>query len=369
MALLTERHNNVANDINSNVKRLLKDFVAHIKETYGEIIEEEYDDVKTDYDYIVACIQLASHAVLEKNRKELPIFSTNFEVSIRNRKTTLPVIIVAHNEKDKTIAGGFSTDDNEDDPEIVIYLCAHNIVNTNIEQGRKIVNNLVKTLSHEITHCYQWMSKSNYQKGEAAESVLPQGFSYVVYYIKQSEIEAVCSSAYSYYKKRKKSMSYMNALCRVIDFALSEKDNDISDDELTPTYLQKKYKKNDEVSNEFMFNYFMSAGVTKTRYYKLIASESDYKEAVSNTEDTDHEEIKNVLDDIFSIASKQFDSNPDFNAGTAYWLLSNKESARKLYTSLDYALSVLDQIKTNDFGDTEVVDEEEDNVVHGRDGF
>lgn len=368
MARLNERHNNVSMDINSNVKRLIKEFVSYIKQNYGEVITEEYADIKTDYDYITACIQLASQAVIEKNLGSIDLYITDFDIKIRNRSLELPIVIIVQNGDNNTISGGFSTDENENDPEIVIYINANNVSITDIKQGRNVVMNLIKTFSHEIAHCYQYISKQNYVKGEASSSNVPQGISYVVYYLKQNEIEAVCSSAFSVYKSRKQKMSYLNALCRTIDFALSETDNRISDNDLTPTYLQKKYQKHSENANLFMLNYFLKEGIKNTRYYKLVANEEDYKNAVSSLKDIDYDELKSVIDDIFNELVRHSEDE-DYDTASAYWLVSSKKSTEKLYTSLEYALGVLDQIKWDDPDDPfigDAPDEEEDCIVHGR---
>lgn len=368
MVRLDERHNNVSMDINSNVKRLIKEFVSYIKQNYGEVIAEEYDDIRTDYDYITACIQLASQAVIEKNLGSIDLYVTDFNVEIRNRSLELPIVIIVQNGDNNTISGGFSTDENEEQPEIVIYINANNVSITDIEQGRNVVMNLIKTFSHEIAHCYQYISKQNYVKGEASSSNVPQGISYVVYYLKQNEIEAVCSSAFSVYKSRKQKMSYLNSLCRTIDFALSETDNRISDNDLTPTYLQKKYQKHSENANLFMLNYFLKEGIKNTRYYKLVSNEEDYKEAVNSLKDIEYDELKSVIDDIFDELVKHSEDE-DYDTASAYWLVSSKKSTAKLYTSLEYALGVLDQIKWDDPDDPfigDAPDEEEDCVVHGR---
>ena len=365
MVRLNERHNNVANDINSNVKRFLKHFVSFIKNRHGEIIEDEYTEIKTDYDYIIACLQLASGAVIERNLNELVLFSTKFNVSIRNRSIELPITITIHNDDNQSISGGFSIDENENDPQIDLFVYAKSFENSSIEQCRVYVLKLVKTLSHELAHCYQYLSKENYEKGEARESQIPQGFSYIIYYIKQPEIEAECSAAYTYWKKRKKSLNYVNSLCRTIDFSLSPSDNDISDDELTPTYLQKKYTKNEEISNLFMLNYFLAEGIKNTRYYKLVANDESYKKAVNNIKNVDYKEMRSILNDIYDTIENKFE-DPNFDTATAYWLVSSKKSLGLLLSSMEYALNVLDQVKANEFDSVVQADEEEDTIVHGR---
>lgn len=366
--VLNERHNNVADDINKNVKLFVKELANHFKTEYSPIIYSTFDNINTDYQYIIAGLSLISDYALRNKKDSYLIYNKNFDIKIKNRKVTLPIDIQLIVDNDEAVKGSFSLDKNEQNPRISIQLDTIELYENSINKSTYIVRTLINTLSHEVNHCYQWLSKKNYNKGEVQMmKTLPKGFSFLVYYIKQSEIESVCSSAYSLYKNKGKKIPYLNVLLRLIDFSLSSVDNDIDDYKLTLNYLSKKYNKLHDFDDLFVLKYFIGCALPKTRYYKLVADNNSFKAFVQSLNRNDLNKLADTLDEIYSFVDDKA-SDKSFNTAAAFNLLKQKDSLKHLLSSSKNAKDVLNQIKNNDFDsiDTTIYDEEEDEVIKGR---
>lgn len=366
---LNERHNNIANDIKNITSKVIRDFADYFKSNIGNDIQANRDKVglrrtgsTTDYECIIIALKLAAEYMQEIGSRTLDLYNKEFNFQFRNRSIKVPVNIVLSNEDDNIISGGFSVDEDENNPEIKIYIDAIEVDNKESRQCVDIVTNLIKTISHEVTHCYQYLSKTNYIKGKSKESSLPEAFSYIIYYLQQNEIEAVLTSAFAVYKNKKNKINYFQSLLRSIDFAISETENDISSLKLNCQYLANKYKKHEEYSNLFMFNYIMKYGIKDSRFYQLVISNKDYKEYVS-TLSSDIKEIKSIIDEIYKVAEEKF-LDEDYDTAGIYWLLRSKKTMKLMLSSVNGAKQVLEQVKSDNVGSAQ--DEEEDEIVHGR---
>lgn len=368
--LLNERRNNVANEINSNTKRLLKDFANYLKDNLENSIKDNAERIglgdlrqTSDNDFIIVGMKLGAEFLLDNGGRTLDLYNKEFDIKIRNRRITIPVTISLSNQENNLIGGGFSVDQNEQNPEIAIYIDA---LEVDMREGRAALNSivmkLVKSISHEVMHCYQYLSKNNYIKGSAKESQVPESFSYIVYYLQQNEIEAVLSSAYSIYKQKHKNLTYLQALLLVIDFAISATENEVKSKDITIKHLIDKYTKHKEKANIFMLNYILKIGIKNSRYYSLISRFDEYKKYVA-TLDNNLKNIKEIIDEIYNIAEEKFESD-DYEMPAIYWLLRKRSTIYKMVSSEEGARQILEQVKT---GKIKIMaEEEEDEIIYGR---
>lgn len=367
---LNERHNNIANDIKNITSKVIRDFADYFKSNIGNDIQANRDKIglrrtgpTTDYECIIIALKLAAQYIQKSGGRTLDLYNKEFNFKFRNRTIKIPVNIILSNEDDNIISGGFSVDKDENNPEITVYINAIDVDEYSPKECIGVVTNIIKTLSHEITHCYQYLSKNNYIKGKSEESALPEGFSYIIYYLQPNEIQAVISSAYSIYKAKKQKLSFLTALLRTIDYGISETDNDISSFKLTCQYLKEKYIKYNEYSNLFMLNYILKYGIKNTTYYKLVSNVKEYREYVKSITGDDLEEIKKILDEIYNTMEDKF-LDEDYNTEGVYYLLRQKSTIKKMLSSINGAKEVLEQVKSGQIDN--ISDEEEDQVIHGR---
>lgn len=372
---LNERQNDIANSVNTNVKAIIKSLLNDFKAKLDNNIKAQFKDIKTDYEYLYAGLYITSNKALDNNKNNYIFFNKPIDIKFRNRTIKLPIKFIIALDKEGAVDGAFTTDTNEENPEIDIYIDPIDLT-SDIKNKVSIIRSLANDLSHELNHCYQWLSKNTYTKGKAELAVdnIP-GFSSLVYYTTQSEIESICSSAYTIYKSKGKKVSFFNILLRFIDHAISPIENQEEDDpnydplfdyKLTTDFLTNKYKKHNDYDDLFVMQYWLGCALLETRYYKLIASDSRYKEYIKAINKKELKQIVEIIHEIYNIIEKRF-LDKTYNAQAAYNTMRKKKTILQLVSSIDNAKSILDKIKNNRFTQDEYIsDEEEDEIIKGR---
>lgn len=372
---LNERQNDIANSVNTNVKAIIKMLVNEIKAKLDNDIKSQFKDIKTEYEYLYAGLYIISNQALDDNKKELAFFNKSVDIKFRNRTIKLPIKFIIAVDKEGAVDGAFTTDENEQNPEIDIFIDPVDLT-SDIRNKVSIIRSISNDLSHELNHCYQWLSKKTYTKGKIASNAdnIP-GFSSLVYYTTQSEIESICSSAYTIYKSKGKEVPFLNMILRFIDHAISPVENQDDDDpnydplfdyKLTTEFLTKKYKKLKDLDDLFVMRYWLVCALPETRYYKLVASDSRYKEFVKSINIKELKQIVEIIHEIYNIIEERF-LDKEYNATAAYTLMRKKSTRNELVSSVDKAKAILYRIKNNKFVSNDTIqDEEEDEVVKGR---
>lgn len=366
--LLCERHNNVSASVNQNVKLIIKALVKSLKKNLGEKLTKSYGQISTDYEYIVAGLDYLSKYAKQKNREVQLVFEKDIDVKIKYYTKNVHVLITLV-DGDDGIHGDFSYEGKK--PEINIQLSMFDIEsNEKLYKFVGIIRNLQNYLAHELMHCYQYLSKSNFIEKEhtLASEKIPNSFSFIKYYLESNEAESVMISAYTQFKRQKRNnVSYLKCLLRIIDFAISPIKNELDNNNLNPIYLDKKYKEAKDLDDAFILRCFLGFLLPKSRFYSLCSTDEDYLQYVSKLNVDNLKQRKHLIDKIYDLLEEKFLDEAYSYIPQAFYLIADKESLNKLCTSNQYAKSVYDRILNADFTDSDnVYDEEEDTVVHGR---
>lgn len=372
---LNERQNNIANSINTNIKSIIKLLIDNFKAGLDSEIKNKFKGIKTDYEYLYAALYIASEYAIENKQSTLIFFNKIVDIKFRNQSIKLPIKLNIALDKEGAIDAEFSVDANEKNPEINVYIDPIDLT-SDIKIKVSIIRRLINDLSHELNHCYQWLSKKTYTKGKVASNVdnIP-GFSSLVYYTMQSEIESICSSAYAIYKSKGKKISFLNMILRFIDHSISSIDNQDEDDPnynplfdyyLTTDFLTNKYKKHNDYDDLFVMQYWLACALPETRYYKLVANDLQYKKFIKSINVKELKQIVKIIYEIYNIVEKRF-LDEEYNSVAAYNFIRKKNTRNKLVSSVANAKIILDKIKNNKFTDKDAIqDEEEDEVIKGR---
>ena len=366
--LLCERHNNVQQSVNKNVKVIMKSLVKDFKEKLGDKLIEKFGQLKTDYEFLVAGLSYLSDYAQNKNRAVQFVYKNDaVEVTIRSHSAKAKVLIILALECDG-VHGRFSHDNG---PEIEIQLDMIKLTSgSKLSEQVSIIRRLQTYLAHELMHCYQYLSKQNFIDNEVTEAseAIPHSFSFLVYYLALNEVEAVLMAAYTQFKRMKRSnITYLNHLLRLIDFNISTVDNDIDDNQLTPQYLSEKYKKASDLNDLFVLDYFLGIMAPKTRFYQLCKKDPNYESYVSALNLDELKERNKIIEQIYHFLEEKFSDKEYQYLPQAFYLISNNESLNKLCSSTEYAKEVYKKITNGEFAEQDVAyDEEEDTVVYGR---
>lgn len=367
--ILCERHNNVSASINNNVRLIIKELVADLKEKLGPTLERDYGQISTDYEYVIAGLNWLSFYAHEKNRKTQYVFSKKLDIKIKNNSRPVEVTIMLADDCDGV--HGMFTHDN-DKLEIWIQM---EMIDLDSPEGLYnnvgIVRMLQTYLGHELMHCYQYITKNNYnlkQYSLAAEAI-PKKFSYLYYFLQSNELEAVAMSAYTQYRRlKRRGWTYLVCLLRTMDFALSNLDHKRANKRLTPQYLRRKYINGGEDENFFILKYMLAIYIPQSRFYVLCSNDKNYKSFVALLKKKNIETRKNLIDKIYNFLEKILKSKNPYNyLKQAFYLVGNSESFSNICKSTNYTMDAYNKMTTKNFSTADAVyDEEEDTVTHGR---
>ena len=369
--LLCEKHGNVSQSVNGNVKLIIKSIVKDFKEKLGKQLSKKYKDLRTDYDYLVAGLSYLSKYAQSKSKATQFVFKKDVDIKIRSYSSKVTILVLLALECDG-VHGQFTHDNGN--LEIDIQLDMIKLANdTKLHDQVGIIRRLQSYLAHELMHCYQYLSKTNFidnENTEASENI-PNSFSFLLYYLSSNEVEAVAMSAFSQLKRMKRSnVSYLNHLLRLIDFNISTVDNKIDDNQLTPQYLSEKYKKADDLNDLFVLDYFLGVMIPKTRFYSLCKNDQTYTDYISTLDIVDLKERNKLIEQIYSFLEDKFKDKEYNYLPQAFYLISNKDSLNKICSSTEYAKEVYQKITSGNFVDQDTTyDEEEDTIVYGRPDF
>ena len=359
--LLCEKHGNVKQSVHGNVKTIIKSIAQDFKTKLGQNIVKKFGNLRTDYEYLVAGLNYLSDYAQSKGRATQYVFKKDIDIKIRSYSHKVTVLIMLALDCDG-VHGQFTHDDDNLD---MIKLSSDKLY-----EQVSVIRRLTSYLSHELMHCYQYLSKQNFidnEVTEASESI-PNSFSFLLYYLASNEVEAVLMSAYTQLKRMKRSnITYLNHLLRLIDFNISTVDNEIDDNKLTPQYLSEKYKKANDLNDLFVLEYFLGVMLPKTRFYSLCKSDQNYQNYISILNLGDLKTRYKIIEQIYSFLENKF-SDKEYNyLPQAFYLISNKDSLNKLCSSTKYAQDIYQKITNGNFIEQDsAYDEEEDTIVYGR---
>ena len=367
--LLCERHNNVSASVNQNVKKITKDLADSFRTNLAPNLKATFGKLSTDYEYIVAGLLWLSNYAKSKNKKVQFVFSEEVDVKIKKYSTPVKVTVQMAEEAEG-IRGFF--DGESDPPELSIQLDMYDFEpDAPLYQFKGLIREFQTYLSHELMHCYQYLSKQNYSPTEntLATEKIPHRFSYLVYILKYSEIEAVLMSAYNQYRRLKhEGWSYLTCLLRVLDYTISSEDNTIPNKELTPDYLTWKYMQYDAFDDNFILKYVLACALPKTRFYSLCASDKVYQKYAKGVSVRRTSTIKKYIDKIYDLLIAAYNSKTYQWIRQAFFLVGNTESLKSICRSDRKSMVAYSRIRYKNFDTSDkVYDEEEDTIVaHGR---
>ena len=365
--LLTERHANVSQAVNNNVKLILKELANEFRTKYKKILDKICKGLSTEYDWILAGFYMFKQFMLQDEKDAELLFEKEIQMKVKNytKKMKIGILLVDESEG---IHGAFIPEDNE----INVQLDFNEVPES---EDRVVQNSIIRKLqvylAHELMHAYQYISQHNFVKPRPrtdASEAIPHSFSYIVYFLSSEEIEANLMSAFSQFKKhRKEGITYCNQLLRLIDFNISTVDNGEDKNHFTPQILQKKYKDADDLNDLFCLDYILGVYLPKSRFYTWVKNDRNYQLYVRKLDVDNLEARMNVIDEIYNFLEEKFHDNKYDHLGQAFHLVANFDSLNKMYSSTEFARSIQKKIENNDFTDEDAVyDEEEDTVVYGR---
>lgn len=367
--MICERHSNVSQSINQNVKTIMKSMVEKFKEDFGQELTNLYGQITTDYEYLVGGLAYLSEYAKKKQRNAQFVFKKTIKVRIKNFSQLINVLVILVDETDG-VNGEISYD--KDIPEISIQIKMFELnKNEKLYSKTSIIRRLQINFSHELMHCYQYLSKNNYTKTKEptlAVEKIPNSFSYIVYYLNKSEMESVLMSAFTQYKRlKRKEVGFIKCLLRIIDFGISPIENDLKPDNLNPEYLDKKYRKANDLDDLFLLRYFLGVAVPKSRFYVLCSNDKEYRKYIESLDIKDLEKRKEIIDKTYNLLEEKFLDKNYTHIPQAFYLVGNKESLNKLCTNTKYTQLVYDKIYEENFFESDgIYDEEEDTIIHGR---
>lgn len=364
---LVERHDNVATSVNKNVKNIIKALVEDFKTKLKKNLTEVYGNLVTDYEYVVGGLTYLTDYAIANNREVQYVFEKIVDIKIKHYRKQVKVLITLAKECNG-IHGEFNHE-NENLPEINIQLDFIEIKEKqDFYRYKGVIRMLQSYLAHELMHCYQYLSKNNYEVGKINQSgdKIPNSFSYIPYYLKSSEIESKLMSAFSQFKRDKKH-SFFAHLMRLLDYDLSTSDNTRNDLDLTPEYLKNKYTKLNDLNDLFVFDYVLGVFLPKSRFYSLCSNDKSYRNYLKTLDIDDLKRRKIIIDKIYDLLEEKFLDENYSHIQHAFFLVGNKQSLNKLCSSTKYTSSVYQKILNENFvDDDKIYDEEEDTVVYGR---
>lgn len=367
--LLCERHNNVSYSVNHNVALIIKSIAKHFRDNLADELAEICEDLRTDYDYLFAGLYYLKVVAEENKRNVQLVFRRNIDFKVKSFVQKVKVTILLVDENDG-VHGMFDYN-NGDVPEINIQLEMRDIPDSDEHSIQyAFIRKFQIYLSHELMHCYQYLSKNNFIERENTEAseAIPNSFSYIVYFLSHNEIESNLMSAWSQYKNgRKKGMTFCNQILRILDFYISDKETGADKNHYTPQYLHQKYIEADDLNDLFCLDYILGVYIPQSRYYNACKQDENYVKYLSTLNANDLKERLKTLEEIYNFLEEKFSDKNYHHIPQAFYAISNKESLNKLCTSTEYTQSIKSKIANDDFADDDnVYDEEEDTIVYGR---
>lgn len=335
---------------------------------YKEQLNEMFEDLRTDYDWILAGLYYFKSIAEMQNRNVVRVFQQEVDIKIKSFKTKANVTILLVDEAEN-MHGMFDYEGKI--PQIAIQLEMRDIPDSdNEEDQHSLIRKFQVYLSHELMHCYQYLSKNNFIEREntSASEAIPYSFSYLVYFLSSNEIESNAMSAQSQFKKGKKQgVTFCNQLLRIIDFHISDKENMIDKLHLTPQYLAEKYKKFNDLNDLLCLDYILGVFIPSSRFAGLCKMDKNYVKYIATLNVSDLKKRMQIIEQIYNFLEEKFSDKNYQHLPQAFYLISNKDSLNKICSSTDYASQVYEKIIDGNFTDNDrIYDEEEDTIVYGR---
>lgn len=296
---LTERHTTIRRSIANLAKIGLREIVE-------DVFNNRYKKANTVLYGMFFSRQRALQEFLEDTEpnNESPVANCTIQGLLGNRHVSIPFDLYL-------VSGNFPSGKfDAKKKRVIVYIDKSKLDYLNIPEF------VFETLVHEITHYYQHVAKNSRQKEMLILDDMPEMFSYTAYVLLPEEVEARIASMYE--KWRRNSTLKKQTFFRTMLYLLSYSVYDAGDDytfETPPVNYVKKLEQDQNYYEAFITKYFLACGITKTRYYKYVKDDKDYKAFIKAFNPDKIENIKSLFNGVYqyckSVFPQAYDTNED----------------------------------------------------------